>query len=763
MFICNFFKINYNIIFVVYKNIALLMKKSFCFLFTICLYYLSYGQVSIFNNVTDISGITYNGSSYSTAWGDINRDGYLDFFCTNHGKPYLYINNQGTGFIEKEINFFKDTIHLPLPYDEDYGVPYDMHGCNFSDINNDGYPDLYICCGADNGTGEGKQNLFFLNNNGTLEFKNKSIEFNLNDFFSRGRNSFCFDQNNDGLLDLFCCNLDRPNDGEGKTSNFISKSFLSFDKISSNLSLIDYSLNSGTLFYNTAKKEQKIIVYSNSNGYWYTYDTKNLPFVKEVKEQLPGLNSFAIGDFDGDGNFDIFGGTGYDKSEVVATDSFTIYGLFKPNINEYAINFKTDGEVTFAVDWFPPVGPLNNSIYIGSGGLHPELPIFTLNKDTLSHNGIKFHTPVFIQGIFAGYNSSNNLNRWEFKAGSSDPEALISFVIKSTKPITNIGKNFEVGETLIRDAFYIQKPDGKFNKVTNFLESGLNLSSCQGVVSGDFDNDMDLDLFITNSTSVSKMSNIYLENIGDGKFKQHLDGLGAGGENIGKSGTVTTTDYDNDGRLDLLIENGEGIIFYNKGPIQLYKNNNANRFKWIEISLAGTVSNREGIGAYIECYVGGSKQIRLRGSETNKYGQSSPRIHFGLGKSVLIDSIKIYWPSGNIQTLYNVKPNQILNIVESNTTTIIGGQINTPNSLNNYLLGLYPNPSKQIIHLTGIEKLGDSASVLIYNNIGSVVKSISDYVSNNPIDIEELPIGIYYIEISFKNNIEKQVLSFIKN
>jgi hypothetical protein len=82
------------------------------------------------------------------------------------------------------------------------------------------------------------------------------------------------------------------------------------------------------------------------------------------------------------------------------------------------------------------------------------------------------------------------------------------------------------------------------------------------------------------------------------------------------------------------------------------------------IRLIGTISNRDAIGARVRVTAGGSTQTRLRVSSSGYLSQSDPRLHFGLDDAARIDRIEILWPSGNLQTVADQRPNQVITVTE---------------------------------------------------------------------------------------------------
>jgi hypothetical protein len=124
-------------------------------------------------------------------------------------------------------------------------------------------------------------------------------------------------------------------------------------------------------------------------------------------------------------------------------------------------------------------------------------------------------------------------------------------------------------------------------------------------------------------------------------------------------------DYDNDGDLDLLIMS-------NNGPARLLRNDNANQNDLVRVKLIGTKSNRDGIGATVSVKTSkGAKSDQMVRTGSSYASQSELPLVFGLGKpeESLTVTIDIAWPSGQRDTIPNVKPNQSLVIQEGKGIT----------------------------------------------------------------------------------------------
>jgi hypothetical protein len=124
-------------------------------------------------------------------------------------------------------------------------------------------------------------------------------------------------------------------------------------------------------------------------------------------------------------------------------------------------------------------------------------------------------------------------------------------------------------------------------------------------------------------------------------------------------------DLDNDGRIDVVVENIDGL------PMILH-NEDASHNHWITIQLLGTRSNRLALGAKVRVVTGALSQIDEVRSGGSYLSQNDLRSHFGLGTASKVDRIEIRWPSGVTQTLLNLASDRFYLVKE-------GEGIVTPN------------------------------------------------------------------------------------
>ncbi len=121
-----------------------------------------------------------------------------------------------------------------------------------------------------------------------------------------------------------------------------------------------------------------------------------------------------------------------------------------------------------------------------------------------------------------------------------------------------------------------------------------------------------------------------------------------GADNDGDGRSVVAADFSNNGRQDLVLRQVGG------GPLLFYENNFPQRH-FLKVSLRGTKSNRQGIGARLVAEVKGQKLVREL-YPLNSFRSEMPNlVHFGLADSDKVDSLTIRWPSGKVQVLSNFK------------------------------------------------------------------------------------------------------------
>jgi enediyne biosynthesis protein E4 len=190
----------------------------------------------------------------------------------------------------------------------------------------------------------------------------------------------------------------------------------------------------------------------------------------------------------------------------------------------------------------------------------------------------------------------------------------------------------------------------------------------------DFDNDGWPDILICNGHVYPEVEQLTTEagypqkkllyrNQHNGRFKEVTQYGGPGITVPNASRGCAFGDYDNDGDIDFVINSVNG-------PPQLVRCDSKLDHNWIKVKCIGVKSNRTAIGARVKCVttVSGEPKSHAQIDEVRSGGgyisQSDLRIHFGIGKSEKIDLLEVRWPSGQIDAMKDVKPNQLVYVKE---------------------------------------------------------------------------------------------------
>jgi hypothetical protein len=184
----------------------------------------------------------------------------------------------------------------------------------------------------------------------------------------------------------------------------------------------------------------------------------------------------------------------------------------------------------------------------------------------------------------------------------------------------------------------------------------------------DYDNDGWNDILQINGAMVDNVALYHAEvfykepslmfrNLGKGQFEKVSESLGPDFMRPIAGRGLATADYDNDGDID--------IVTNNRGDYpSLLRNDGGNANHWLTVQLIGTKSNRDGIGASLKLTSEGFVHVEQAKGGMSYMSASDPRIHFGLGKRSKIESLEITWPSGQVDRLTNLSPDQIIAVKE---------------------------------------------------------------------------------------------------
>lgn len=140
-------------------------------------------------------------------------------------------------------------------------------------------------------------------------------------------------------------------------------------------------------------------------------------------------------------------------------------------------------------------------------------------------------------------------------------------------------------------------------------------------------------------------------NNGDNTFQEISENAGDYFQCAAVSRGALFGDYDNDGDIDLLVTQSNG-------PVTLLRNDNTTENNWIRIKTVGVVSNRDGIGTRVILTAGRRPQIQEVNPGASYLSSHDARLHFGLGSYTTVDSVEVRWQSGVVQVFENLPANQ---------------------------------------------------------------------------------------------------------
>jgi hypothetical protein len=395
-------------------------------------------------------------------------------------------------------------------------------------------------------------------------------------------------------------------------------------------------------------------------------------------------------DIDNDGDKDLFvcnynapNRLFENEGNLVMSEITTLAGLPINNNPTYSASFgdyNNDGFLDlFVTEWGESFN-LRNRLYRNNG----NNTFIDVNNDTgVGQNSNLTLATAFLDinnnGLQDIYNSSDRYQDvsemlkntcdqiFEDISSSSNTDVMINSMCVTVGDYDNDGDsdiyvtNSEQGNLLLRN-----NGDETFTNVASTFGVEVNKFTW-GSNFFDCDNDMDLDLYVSQSHASLQdvfTRTLYINDIPNGNFYE-AEAPGMEGDSL-HSFSNAIGDFNNDGRPDIVVNNANPSI-NDDFDFHLWQNTTENFNNWIKVFLVGTESNRDGIGSWIEIYVNGNKYVRYRHSGIGYLAQNSSAELIGLGPNTMIDSIKVRWLSSNVDVLYNVSANQFLTIAETPT------------------------------------------------------------------------------------------------
>ncbi|WP_341216049.1 VCBS repeat-containing protein [uncultured Wocania sp.] len=545
------------------------------------------------NNFIDLFNYAYNGGG--VAVGDINNDGLADIYFTgNQVSDKLYLNQGGLKF--KDISEMAG-IHKIKGW---------RNGVAMVDINNDGHLDIYVCRGGWNDQMEDRKNLLYIND-GNMHFTEQAAKYGLDDNGYSTQASF-FDFDNDNDLDLYITN--RPNTFFIPISHYLEQKEASKDMHRDKL-----YLNVNGKYIEKGKDIGLLPNYGYGLGV-VTADINNDGFT-----DIYVTNDFAENDYlymnNGDGTV-----TERIKSYTQHI-SFYAMGVDIADINN-------DGFEDIMVSEMLPsdykrskttMAPMNRAGYqsLLDNGFHRQY----------MHNTLQLNRNGEIFSDIAEYAQVDKTD-WSWACLLED--------------FDNDGyRDLFVANGIKRDVYdrdVKPKIEALIKKHKHKYKSWEELTDA---IAPDI-----IKLYQTN-----KLVNGYFKNKGNLKFVD--TGFESGIKIPTLSNGAATSDLDNDGDLDLIINNIDE-------PVHIYKNNTNNKKNYIRIKLEGPQQNPDGLGAKITLHAQ-NKMWYFQMKTTRGFLSSlEPIAHFGIGTVDAIDWLKVQWPDGRETFFKDIAVNQNLSV-----------------------------------------------------------------------------------------------------
>ncbi len=543
---------------------------------------------------------------------------------------------------------------------------YNGSGVAIGDINNDGLQDIYF------GSTVGKNKLYL--NKGDLKFEDISISANVEGDFGITTGVSFVDINNDGYQDLYVCKSGMHTERYRTNHLFINQGDLTFKEQAQSYGLDDHSFSSQAYFFDLDQDEDLDMYLVNHpidwpninkimtgeqilDGFDYQFSDKLFENVdghfKDITKQANILNrswglSAAVGDYNNDQLLDI-----YVANDFIAPDNLYINqgdGTFKDEALSFFrhISFYSMGSDFADID-----NDGNNDLFVADMAMQSH-------KRSKRNMG-SMSTENFNTIVRRGYHYPYSMNTLQYNIGGN------TFV--------EIAQSAGVDKTDWSWAPLLADFDNDGNKDL-FISNGI----FRDIIDNDFlakkeaYDEQDTKQYFQDLIPLipqTKVHNHIFKNLGQYQFKDMSKQWGL--DEVSNSNGAAYADLDNDGDLDLVVNN------LNE-PSTIYKNNSVERNtnNYLKIRLIGPDQNKSAEGTKVEIKCDGKLQRQDKHANRGYLSSIDPILHFGIGTSTHINQINITWPDGKQSLITDQKANQLITIDYNKTESLIQ-KSKTPN------------------------------------------------------------------------------------
>lgn len=543
------------------------------------------------------------------AVGDINNDGLTDICFTGNMVKNRLYINKG------DFKFEDITEVSGIAEKEGWCT-----GITMVDINSDGWLDIYICRSGLSNADE-RKNLLYINNH-DLSFTEKAGEYGLDDPGYSTQSSF-FDYDKDGDLDMFLINQSSPEFSKGKVQNV----------------QLRFQRGDTTL-------ENKL--YRNDNGHFINANA----FAGIGSNRLTFSLGLSTADVNQDGWPDIYVGNDFKEPDYLYINNKD--GTFTGRLNEQ-INHTT--LFSMGID----INDYNNDLLPDIVELDMLPEDNHSSKMHLGADNFDEYNSLFERGMPHQY-MKNCLQKNNGDGTFSEIGQLagMSNTDWSWAPLFADFDNDGWKDLFISNGYKRNNTDMEF----------LKYSADQVLKYQRGEEEVDVLDYISHMPPI-KLPNYIYQNKGNDHFEQKMKEWGLDEPTVSQGSVYA--DIDNDGDLDLIINNTEGIAsVYRNNSDQLIKNN------FLRVQLKGDLKNSSGLGTKVLVFAAGEKFYQEQSPVRGFQSSVDQVLHFGLNNKTIVDSIIIIWPDDKVQELRNIKVNQTLQVKKNDAVLSFTYPINKP-------------------------------------------------------------------------------------